>query len=230
MKTSLVSMPGVTLVALGPLAGAWALALAGCTGQVVEGGGASQVTSSSSGAPATSSTGGAPGTSSTGGAPGTSSSSGAPATSSTGGGTGSGGMPAGCDDPDMTVKPYTDPIDLYSMIMYFDWLRCEGTIQPAGGLPAPDGEHGLLFESFNGPQVALVLGIPAGPAAGMGVTPWVGNQYETVSWTYVVMATGPGISFTGTTIGTVYDQPVFTSGAKRMTLSDPVWKGTYVHP
>jgi hypothetical protein len=139
-------------------------------------------------------------------------------------------MPAGCDDPDMTVKPYTDPIDLYSMIIGFSWLRCEGTIQPAGGSPAPDGEHGLDFVSPSGSNPGNVLGIPAGPDAGTGVTPWDGNQYETVTWAYVDMGTGPGISFTGAAIGTVYDQPVFTSGGHRMTLSDPVWKGTYVHP
>jgi hypothetical protein len=58
--------------------------------------------------------------------------------------------------------------------------------------------------------------------------PYVGGLYEPVEWKLVITPTGLNVSFTGTTIGPVSDVPVFTDGANTMSLSDPLWAGTYV--
>jgi hypothetical protein len=105
----------------------------------------------------------------------------------------------------------------------------EATAEAAGS-PVDGMEESAVGGGESREEDAAVA-TPLGRGAGTGAfvdTPACGGKFEPVSWQYTMTLAGTGVAFSGLTIGTVPDQPVFSTGATRMVLSDPIWHGTYI--
>lgn len=136
---------------------------------------------------------------------------------------------AACAAPPSAQVPYTDAKSLASLIVG-DWLRCEGPIQPVGMPVAPDGQDGIEFDVNPGEQQGQAGGLmPSGGPCLNQVLLYDGSEhYAPTSWAFASTSTGPGIVFQDTFGDVVYDNAVFSSGGKRMVLSDPTYNGTYI--
>ncbi len=106
-------------------------------------------------------------------------------------------------------------------------IRCEGVITPNGGQPAPDRQDGLEFDTGGAVGGLLSGSLPLSNGE-TGPLAYVGGSYAVVSWQFVVPDGGtPSLVFQWEG-SAEYDDPVFMNGGTRMTLSDPIWNGTYV--
>jgi hypothetical protein len=133
-----------------------------------------------------------------------------------------------CAEAPTAVIPYATASDLTALIVG-QWVRCEGVLQPQNGLPAPDRQDGLQFESGGGVDGLVSSELPL-PEGGTGYLPYIGGTYGIIDWQFWPTDAGaPGVLFesSGGSYG-FEDTPVFSNGGNRMVLSDAVWPGTYV--
>jgi hypothetical protein len=138
---------------------------------------------------------------------------------------------AACAAPATPEVAYTGAAGLAALLVG-NWIRCEGPIQPIGQAPAPDGQIGLEFDIYPGQSqggMGAILPPANGPCYGFVLAYVGGDQYDPVSWAFDAGTAGaPGIVFQATTGSAVYDQPSFSAGGNRMTLTDDIWNGNYV--
>jgi hypothetical protein len=138
---------------------------------------------------------------------------------------------AACATPATPEVGYADAAELAALLLG-NWIRCEGPIQPIGQAPAPDGQIGLEFDLFPGQSLGgmgALLPPANGPCYGFVLAYVGGNQYDPVSWAFNAGTAGaPGLVLQATTGPAVYDQPAFSAGGNRMSLTDSIWNGTYV--
>ena len=135
---------------------------------------------------------------------------------------------AACAEAPAGVNSYATESDLNALIVG-QWVRCQGILQPEGGLPAPDRQDGLEFD-LDGSIYGLVSSELPLPPGGTGYLPYVGGGYGLETWQFWPGDGGvPGVLFEiSTGSGGFADTPQFSNGGNRMALSDAIWGGTYV--